>query len=434
MVEDRCRAFMREQHQLQAAQQTQVAPADGRGLQALVRRAGTAALSEQEARQATKTRTEENFEKAAPRFDPSDGTDWRAYCEKFETMAISYRVREEQAKQTMYNSLRGEAMRMAMPDYGPTKERMRDLTFDQYKEALELLLEPEQEKSLMLVAYQGRVQLSNEHISHYYNDKLSMFKRVFKEEATRNWESFYEEFIKGLLNNRIKMELRMFTPDPINKPEKFYSRMMQVLGAIQKAYLAGELSDADLIGCEGRSAPMNPLPTANGGRGGMRIKQESINAVPSKEKSCFYCQDKGHFIAQCPRKMAGLPRVAVIGDQEEEEEDISVVQGRPNWYQRKQNTNATNGGGQPPNQGGRRRFQRFRRRVNVIMGEDGHFYEDEEGCEEQGGDAEPEGRLDSEETEPVANVGPGVMEPEEDTADYSYTYGESGYCPGAFLG
>ena len=409
------------------------APANGVGLQALVKKKGTETLTEEQAREVVKNRKEENFEKVAPKFDPADNMPWRAYCTKFEDMAITYKVREIMAKEIMFANLRGEAARMATPDYSPKEASMKDKSFEEYKDALELLFEPEQEKSLLLVSYQRRVQLSNEHVTHYYTEKLNMFKRVFKEESTRNWESFYEEFIKGLLNTRIKMELRRFIPEPINKPEIFYGKLMRELGAIQKAYLAGELSDADLIGCEGRAVQMDTRPMKEG----VRIKQEPINALTQKgEKSCFYCQDKGHFIAQCPRKMAGLPRVSVIGQAEEEEEDIAVVQGRTNWYQKKQsgNSNATPSGGQAQNQGGRQKFQRFRRRVNVIMGEDGHFYEDVEQGDGQGGVEDSIDTLDSEENEPVSNVGPGADDASGDTADHAYTYGESGYCPGAFLG
>ena len=72
--------------------------------------------------------------------------------------------------------------------------------------------------------------------------------------------------------------------------------------------------------------------------------------------------------------------------------------------------------------------------MNVIMGEDGHFYEDVEQGDGQGGVEDSIDTLDSEENEPVSNVGPGADDASGDTADHAYTYGESGYCPGAFLG
>ena len=63
---------------------------------------------------------------------------------------------------------------------------------------------------------------------------------------------------------------------------------------------------------------------------GLKYKTESINGIPRKKSECYRCQSKYKFIAQCPRKAAGLSATVKVKE-EEDEGSINAEYRPPRW-------------------------------------------------------------------------------------------------------
>ena len=132
----------------------------------------------------------------------------------------------------------------------------------------------------------------------------------------------------------MKDKLRYEVPDdsgPQHEPA-FYNKVMHFANVLRTKRMAGEISEAECLGAEaslqhygvqyGVQAPTYDRGAEN--RGGYQFKPEPVYAVPEPvyavsggntpaAKNCYYCMKPGHFIAQCPRKIGGLPAVNVVG-------------------------------------------------------------------------------------------------------------------------
>jgi hypothetical protein len=339
-------------------------------------------------------------------------------------VAQRFRVSKVTYKNVLYNSLHGEAKTVACPDYDPTNVSMVNLTGLEYGDRLRELYEPAAESQMMQLAFAARSQAPNEHVTTYLQFKLLMFMQAYKQAEGRPWTLFYEEACKGLTNATVRMHMRRHVPNPLHDHKQFRAELLKEVSAIQRAYLAREIGEAEVLGCEHR-------PVLRSYEGIVSndmipgIKQERVNAMGRRQRGankdeCFHCGVTGHYIAQCPRKMAGMDKAVSINEVvgSKETKDVQNTESESE----SQNTDRV----QALNRYPKRNFQKLkfkpksRKTVQVIEGEDGELYLDPEG------DEELEAQVN---TVPAEEGLPGLhQEPDsEDEFDDSYT-------PADFLG
>ena len=244
-----------------------------------------------------------HFRKNVPHYY-HDGQSFDGFLDLFFLESNNFRdVPEFYLKIVLYSSLRGQASSLAVPTHNPT--RFLDLTLREYANKLMSLFQPEAETEQTKLAFIERHQKQGEHALIYFQAKRTLFLRAYNEN-TRDYNFFYDRVIEGLTNLEMRKYLSLNLPEPMNDTDKFMNAILKVATAVRKSYLRGEISDADCLGAEA----FDPEESSDGMPKQTRTTN-MIAAVGDKSKNglCYYCRSKDHFIAQCPRKAAGLPSV-----------------------------------------------------------------------------------------------------------------------------
>ena len=390
-----------------------------------------------------KRKEAQNLEKNAPKFVLGE-MPWATFMDNFQEVQTRYPlVDPTKAKSILYTSLKGQAFALASPDYNPrTNSAYITLSFEDYATKVGELFEPAAEAEQTKLEFEERYQRSGEHPNLYFRDKKNLFYRAYAA-TMRDWNFFYNKVIAGLINQEMKNGMRLFNPEPISNHESFRTRLMQMATIVRRRYLEGEITEAEALGAEAhasiasyRSAGSQELSLG----GAPKIKAEPINALGGattqgkRPGRCYYCLGKDHFIAQCPRKAAGLaPTVQYV--EPTQEETINMLR----TGQRRTYFDAKTGSKFRHQEGGRNRYNskpngsngnngnRFNRRIAVV-------YENEEGTTI----AE-----DSElyETTEEEDIKPPATEPVEDGVNALHLeqqgkedFTETGFVPGSFLG
>ena len=381
--------------------------------------------------------SESDFKKTGIKFKLGE-MPWSAFMQGFNACAHGYpNLTPTHLKRILFLSLKGTAFYLACSDFQPTSELYRDMDWKDYAKALGELFEPPAESEQMKLEFENRYQQQGEHPNLYYRDKKNLFDRAYPA-AMRDYDYFYNKVIGGLVNQLMKNGLRMMIPEDIKDTNVFRTNLMKMATIVRRRFHEGEISAAEALGAEAHSSvnsyQSSGLETSiNMGR---TYKTESINAIPLKKGKCYHCQSKDHFVAQCPRKAAGLsPTVQSVS--EDEEGSINAAYGQPRRSYsgpRRVAYRGRNGTYLPRKEtedrstsssGERKPFQnktrQFNRRVAVV-------FEDENGETLIDDEADPQTPQD--EVEGVAAMTEGINSIQISPEDYS----ESDYIPGAFLG
>ena len=357
-----------------------------------------------------------DFKKLAPKFVRGQ-MPWDMFMDLFTTEKADYQLLGDvYCKKILYSKLTGEAFQMASPEYHPGKPEYRDLSFLHYAKKLGNLFEPESESGQAKLTFEQRVQLQGEHPSDYFQSKIGLFHRAYKK-THRDYEFFYNKVIIGLINQEMRNHLRLNLPKPLENTKAFRDKMMDIATVVRRKYLDGEISEAEAMGAEAYATIQ--LSDVNGAR------VESINAFSGQQKgNCYHCRSKDHYIAQCPRKAAGLP-ATVSSFQDKRESYLPVLYPvvRKVRSTGPKNTMSIT----LPNNKPKNRFQQFRKqkgKAGRIM-----FVYEEEG----------ELQCEPVEEEEDINVAPASTEQEEaqegvNIVEDQEEYSESDYIPGSFLG
>ena len=370
------------------------------------------------------TIAESNF--CRKRFYYEIGQDFSQFVRKFNAQAFLFNPRALVYNSMLYEALNGVAATMGDP-YDPTLPEYRDLTKAEYVELLRGVFEPASQTEIAINEFNERKQLSHEYVGLYFHSKLQLFHRAYTP-AQRNYSLLYKKTINGLINKQMRFVMAQFRPEPIENHVAFANELGRQVTIIREHLDRGDIDEAAAAGTVSYKTTQLHFSQTQGT--GPKIKDEPINAVRGgrtgksesegngrdgleegimamrggQPKKCFYCGEEGHFIAQCPRKLAGMPgAVSSVeaeheADQEEPAEAVnytarrftqkgnyaSAWRGRPYNQQYQQYQQYKSGSGYRGKNRGRGRGKNYNGGRLFLMGTDelGYDYQEEVSPEE----------------------------------------------------
>ena len=261
---------------------------------------------------ADRRRQEADFRKTAPKFYLGDKP-WTLFLDHFTETRHAFQAvvqNEGASKNILYCSLTGQAFALASPEFKPSVEPYRDVTFLEYCMALGELFEPASESEQIKIEFERRSQKAGEHPTLYYRDKKNLFDRSFSREK-RDYSLFYNTVISGLANQEMRNYLRLNFPEPLEDTTQFKLSLLKIANVVRRRYMDNEIGQAETIGAEAHTSSASYTSTGDSQRVNLgRVKQEhGVFEMGARRGKCFHCQSTDHFIAQCPRKASGLPQV-----------------------------------------------------------------------------------------------------------------------------
>ena len=258
---------------------------------------------------------------------------WNLYMSKFCVLARGYPLLTEEAKKhALYTKLEPKAFNIATPSHDPTIATWLQKTLKEYAASLGELFEPQIETDAAKFEYEHRSQAPGEEAIYYYKDKLNLYERAYPE-AKREKETFFRHVIEGLLNRRMRDELCLIANLNADKLDynNFRSYVQRAAVTVRRRVLNGDFTESEGIGAESIFCPttyQTAGANSHSTHKGIHAMEE-VNALNSDNtKLCYFCQSPDHFVAQCPRKKAGLPAT------------VSYTGNRSNQYRNYQSANA----------------------------------------------------------------------------------------------
>jgi len=341
-----------------------------------------------------------DFLKNKPTFER--GRDrWPDFANRFNARRRDYQVTDEQAKSVLYDAITGQSSRLVIASMNPTGQLYAGMTFEQYLARMGEKFSPAAESLQMEAEYRMRKQGKHEDVQNYINAKYELFQLAFPNAGARNEAEFYRETTEGFLNKYVRDQ--MFSYEPANV-EAFGARAVTMVQVERRRIKIGDSDTKSLDGLIPVTKPLNE---------GFRGEPMEVDAVwddPTNGEldgececmamqehgfrgPCFFCRKAGHMARSCPRKSAGLPKVADPSGREYNGAQPSYgakLRGRPLMSS---GPSAARGRGQGPQRGAGKTGGRpaySSRQVNQCEDaeeEDAENYEDEEdaaGGEEDG--------------------------------------------------
>lgn len=395
---------------------------------------------------------ERDFAKSAPKFVLGYEA-WDLFISRFENMATSWHIGHQCFKMVLFQSLEREAFALACPVFKPTQPPYDVMTGEQYAKALQELFEPAAESESMQLEFLQRTQAVGEQPERYFRDKVRMFLRGYPR-AQRDYNYLYRELTSGLLNEEMKYRMRGYRPRNPQDLEEYCQELIHWATVQRVRYMAGDIAQGETLGAEARTADISYRAYANNEMmmrnpvkneimtmdrvNAFRRNNRRFNRDP-KDGMCWHCGQKDHIMANCPRKLTGLPAAAAMG--QERKDRVATGNTGNSGGRRKpgpgMKTRPVNKPGALTQGNTNRRFKR--RILHVFEDEDGNLYdevpdlieedsdgecEDEEGENDQGG-TQGDGQAE-EVTQGVHAMELGVRQVEDCT--------ETDFIPGAFLG
>ena len=372
--------------------------------------------------------------KSAPKYYHQD-VSWEVFMDQFKALCNLYPIGSDiHVKNVLYTSLKGDAMKMATPQYNPTNYTQE--TFDQYAALLRELFEPASESEQSKLAFEARQQVHGEVPSFYFQDKLALYHRAYKD-GQRDYTHLYNKTISGLINQEMRDYLRLKMPSPLSDTNQFRNEIMFIATVVRRKYMDGEISESEAIGAEAFTSLNSYTAREKGATLGKQVNVVASTYDQGKKAKmlqCYHCKSTEHFIAQCPRKASGLPAVqAMMGNQNNSGFKSTAIPNKRVKFN-------IRGGFNPANQGATRRStnQRYNsRKIYQQQGRSGRVmfvFENEEGDLECT-DVETEGYQPEDGDDPGDQLTEGVnqIQLEENDGEPESDY-VANYVPSTFLG
>ena len=255
-------------------------------------------------------------------------------------MAIALSVRTICFKSILFQSFK-PPVSYVISDMQPSLPDFRKLTKKEYVNALSERIEPASTRDLVGIQYLARKQQAGENIFYYLSCKQNLYKRAYPGLETRIFRDLREQLIRGLSNEILRARVRdVCSQNEINDFGMFVTMVRSQVDSIRSRVLAGELTAEEAQGTEvDLTAVSESAGTPNSTDNKINVLEESsLNAVHSRyktrdrsdpqarykardvsDKTCFHCGSASHFVRDCPRFKAAMPksqfnRINEIGD------------------------------------------------------------------------------------------------------------------------
>ena len=316
---------------------------------------------------------------------------FETYMKKFDHLAILFGVRPPVYKAALYTKMQGPPSALII-DMAPSDSDYLGLSGKSYARAVGERLEPVTEKKLIYQQFLNRIQQHGESVDLYVLDKHNLFLRGTKTE-TRNFDDCVEYTIRGLTNEYLKRKVRERSALTDHTPKTFVTLrglINSMVTLVQSRLQSGELDATEGVGCEVHLYSYSYMDlTKETDHSRFHVKEEKVNSIPELPEGinyvpegtrpnsgfrnrpgfqsrftdsfrsrgrrvpqstsgrsqqsklapdsdvCFYCNQTGHWLNSCPRRLNGFPKaVNTVGEvynsepDDQEEDEVAALSAR----------------------------------------------------------------------------------------------------------
>jgi len=268
------------------------------------------------------------FARNRPTFERGRGR-WVDFAQRFDGARQDHGVGDQQAKWVLYNAIEGQSSRLVIASMNPTRGDYVQMSFSDYLSKMGDKFTPAAESVQMEAEYKTRKQGKQEDVQNYVNAKYELFQLAYPNAQARDVEEFYREATEGFLNKYVRDQMFSFQPTNV---ETFGARAVHLVQIERRRIRIG---DSDTGSMDGLIPVTRPMQEVGGRRRGEPMEVDALYAAGQETEDdedgdcecmalqekgfrgpCYYCYRQGHILRNCPRKSAGLPKVANPGDRD----------------------------------------------------------------------------------------------------------------------
>ena len=227
-------------------------------------------------------------------FSNLPGENFLAWRSQFQVIADYHRWSDDEAKQLMYQYMKGTALESVMdiPLTGPESAKE---TLDEYQKRFL----PESDSQLLRAQFACVVQLPNKSVQKLLARMRVLYHLAYPDASTRNDIFLIERFIAALNNREVQNHVRRRKPltyaaalAAANEETSFV--LMDLATHAPGGIQAPTPGDTSFIAAL-RARHSDP----NAGRPGNFAKAPSS----TEKRRCFYCDGEGHIRERCPLRL-----------------------------------------------------------------------------------------------------------------------------------
>jgi len=247
---------------------------------------------------------------------------WADFAYLFARSRERYRATDVQAKEVLYEAIVGQSGRLVISSMSPRNAEYVNMEFDEYMRLMGEKFTPAAESLQMKSEYKSRIQGKSEDVQNYLNAKYELFRLAYPN--AQDMADFYSEATRGILNKYVRDNMWRY------RAENFAAFGAEAVALVQierQRIAYGDSEDRSMLGL----IPVTRTPQRVNEKGepmevdALAHREEGYEDEEEEENPdfcecmalhesgfrgpCYYCQQRGHMLRNCPRKSAGLPKV-----------------------------------------------------------------------------------------------------------------------------
>jgi len=213
--------------------------------------------------------------------------------------------------------------RLVISSMSPRNADYVNMEFDEYMRLMGEKFTPAAESLQMKSEYKSRIQGKSEDVQNYLNAKYELFRLAYPN--AQDMADFYSEATRGILNKYVRDNMWRY------RAENFAAFGAEAVALVQierQRIAYGDSEDRSMLGL----IPVTRTPQRVNEKGepmevdALARREEGYEDEGEEEENpdlcecmalhesgfrgpCYYCQQRGHMLRNCPRKSAGLPKV-----------------------------------------------------------------------------------------------------------------------------
>jgi hypothetical protein len=258
-----------------------------------------------------------DFAKTCPSFERGKDR-WADFADMFELHMRKYQVTDAVAKEALWLAVKGRSSRIVIASMRPDRAPHNGMTFEAYLQEMAGKFMPASESMQMKTEYKSRIQGRQEDVQNYINEKFELYKMAYPGEIT-DLADFYNEASIGILNKSVRRDMLRYRARDVSD----YGQQAVFLAQVERQAIAR--GDSDEKSLDGLVSVTRPSRTIDGHEP-MEVDHLMVRREENREAAedcecmamyeqgfrgpCYYCRKQGHMLRSCPRKSAGLPKVA----------------------------------------------------------------------------------------------------------------------------